>query len=309
MGEIAAILTTICWSVGIFPFTIAAQRLGTAALNQYRLLLAWFIITIILLFFFIHQPVDLFSSPKPFHYLFLGLSGIIGFTIGDYCSFSSFKILGPKLGSLYTTFAPGVALIAGYLVLDETINFAGIIGIAITLMGVIWLTLSKKDAEQSKKIGFVRTNKGVILGILGASCQGLGLVLSKLGMNYYPEHSLNTFHAVWIRLLFAFSSAFLVSSITGSIKANSIPVLKNHQNGLVYIFTGTLLGPVIGVSLSLYTIQQINVSVAQTIFALLPVFVLPINLLVYKEKINAHSVFACFLAITGVLILVWRHKF
>jgi drug/metabolite transporter (DMT)-like permease len=128
-------------------------------------------------------------------------------------------------------------------------------------------------------------------------------------MNYYPEHSLNTFHAVWIRLLFAFSSAFLVSSITGSIKANSIPVLKNHQNGLVYIFTGTLLGPVIGVSLSLYTIQQINVSVAQTIFALLPVFVLPINLLVYKEKINAHSVFACFLAITGVLILVWRHKF
>ncbi len=309
MGEIAAILTTICWSIGIFPFTIAAQRLGTAALNQYRLFLAWCIISVILLIFFIHQPVDLFSSPKPFQYLFLGLSGIIGFTIGDYCSFSSFKILGPKLGSLYTTFAPGVALIAGYLVLDETINLAGIIGIVITLLGVVWLTLSKKDAENSKKIGFVRTNKGVFFGIMGASCQGLGLVLSKLGMNYYPDHALNTFHAVWIRLLFAFSSAFLVSSITGSLKANSIPVFKNHQSGLKFMFAGTLLGPVIGVSLSLFAIQHINVSVAQTIFALLPVFVLPINYMVYKEKINSHSIFACLLAIAGVLILVWRHKF
>lgn len=309
MGELAAILTTICWSIGIFPFTIAAQRLGTVALNQYRLLLAWCIITVILLIFYINQPIDLFSEPKPFQYLFLGLSGIIGFTIGDYCSFSSFKILGPKLGSLYTTFAPGVALIAGYIILDETINFAGIIGMAITLMGVIWLTLSKKDALNSQKIGFVRNKKGIFFGIMGAGCQGLGLVLSKLGMNYYTNQSLNTFHAVWIRLLFAFSSAFIVSTVTGSLKSSSVPIFNNHQNGLKFMFAGTLLGPVIGVSLSLFTIQQINVSVAQTIFALLPVFVLPINYLVYKEKINGHAIFACLLAITGVLILVWRHKF
>ena len=47
-------------------------------------------------------------------------------------------------------------------------------------------------------------------------------------------------------------------------------------------------------------IQKIEVAVAQTIFALLPIVVLPVNLLVYKEKIALQSVFACLIAILGV---------
>jgi drug/metabolite transporter (DMT)-like permease len=116
-GELIAIATTLCWSLGVFPFTEAAKRIGTAPLNQYRLLLAWIIISVVLLSFNHISFAEQFSQPQKFHYVFLGLSGIIGFTIGDYCSFSSFKILGPKLGSLYTTFAPGAALIIGYFTL------------------------------------------------------------------------------------------------------------------------------------------------------------------------------------------------
>ena len=99
-GELIAILTTLCWSLGIFPFTEAAKRIGSAPLNQYRLLLAWIIISIILFFWNDLNLFELFTKPQPYHYVFLGLSGIIGFSIGDYCSFTSFKLLGPKLGSL-----------------------------------------------------------------------------------------------------------------------------------------------------------------------------------------------------------------
>ena len=49
-GELIAILTTLCWSLGIFPFTEAAKRVGVAPVNQFRLLLAWIIISIILFF-------------------------------------------------------------------------------------------------------------------------------------------------------------------------------------------------------------------------------------------------------------------
>lgn len=72
---------------------------------------------------------------------------------------------------------------------------------------------------------------------------------------------------------------------------------------------GKIPGPVAGVSFSLVAIQEMEVAVAQTIFALLPIFVLPINLLVYKEKITIQSVFACITAIFGVLLLIWRNKF
>lgn len=307
-GELIALVTTLCWSLGIFPFTEAAKRIGTAPVNQYRLLLAWLIISVILFFTNSLGPVELFSNPQFYHYVFLGASGIIGFTIGDYFSFKSFTLLGPKLGSLYTTFAPGAALSMGFLVLGEKINLVGILGIAITIGGVIWLTLSKKDSAAAEQAGFKRDKTGIILGICGALCQGTGLVLSKYGMDYYAE-KIPTMHAVWIRLLFAFTAAFLGSLVMKKIVENSKPILANKNNALPYMVLGTFLGPICGVSCSLLAIQKIEVAVAQTIFALLPIIVLPVNLLVYKEKITVQSVFACLIAILGVVILIWRDKF
>lgn len=307
-GELIALLTTLCWSLGIFPFTEAAKRIGAAPLNQYRLLLAWLITSVILFYWNSISPTELFAKPQPYHYIFLGLSGIIGFSIGDYCSFTSFKLLGPKLGSLYTTFAPGAALIIAYFALDQSINLIGIIGILITIAGVIWLTLSKKDSAEANKVGYTRDKKGITYGILGALCQGTGLVLSKYGMDYYTE-KLPTMHAVWIRLLFAFSAAFLVTIFAGKLKQNSRPIFTNEKNNLPFMFLGTLLGPVMGVTLSLLTIQKLEVAIAQTIFALMPLFVLPISFLAYKEKITLQSVLACIIALVGVLLLIWRNSF
>lgn len=305
-GELIAILTTICWSIGIFPFTEASKRIGAAAVNQYRLLMAWLIISMILIFFYSMAPLQLFNKPGSQHYLFLGLSGIIGFTIGDYCSFRSFTLLGPKLGSLYTTFAPGAALVAGFAALNETINLPGILGITITLAGVIWLTLSKKDKLAAEKAGFKRDRKGILLGVIGALCQGTGLVLSKLGMDAETD-KLETMHAVWIRLMFAFAMAFLISMVTKNFIRNSKPVLTNQNNAIPFMLLGTLFGPIAGVTLSLLAIQKMEVAVAQTIFALLPIMVLPMNLLIYKEKITLQSVLACFVAILGVVLLIWRN--
>ena len=197
----------------------------------------------------------------------------------------------------------------GFLFLGEKINLIGICGIAITIAGVIWLTLSKKDTIAAEKAGFKRDKTGIILGIIGALCQGTGLVISKLGMDWYMEDRLPTMHAVWIRLLFAFVAAFLISLFSKKLIENSKPIFSNKNNAIPFIILGTLLGPICGVTCSLLAIQKIEVAVAQTIFALLPIIVLPVNLLVYKEKITIQSVFACMVAILGVMILIWRNKF
>jgi len=304
-GELIALLTTVCWSIGIFPFTEAAKRLGAGSLNQYRLLLAWVIISLLILIFYPISFTGLFTGPKYYQYMFLGLSGIIGFTIGDFFSFLSFKMLGPKLASLYMTFAPGTALLAAYLLLGQKMNFTGIAGIAVTIIGVIWLTLSKKDKLASEEAGFERNSLGVLYGIIGALCQGVGLVLSKLGMDAYEE-KLPTLHAVWIRLLFAFTAAFFISIVTGRIRQSSASVFKNQNNGVPYMIAGTIFGSVLGVSFSLLAIQHLDVAVAQTIFALLPIVVLPINYFYYKERITPQALLACVIAVLGVFILIWR---
>jgi drug/metabolite transporter (DMT)-like permease len=309
MGYGIALITTLCWSIGIFPFTEAAKRFGTAALNQYRLLLAWIFITVIICIYCGISPIEVATRPTAQNYLYLGLSGIIGFTIGDFFSFSSFKILGPKLGSLYTTIAPFAALVLSMLMLNESINWIGILGMFITIGGVIWLTLSKRDKAEAEKLGFVRDKKGILFGLLGALCQGTGLVLSKLALqpSNGQSNDLATLNAVWVRLLFASLAALVFSIISGTFKNNTRIVFQNENEGLKYMFWGTVMGPVIGVSCSLLAILYLQVAEAQTIFALLPIFVLPLNYLFYKEKITAASVWASLTAIFGVVILIWRN--
>ncbi len=309
MGYIIALITTLCWSIGIFPFTEAAKRFGTEALNQYRLLLAWIFITIIVCIYCGISPVEIATKPTTQNYLYLGLSGIIGFTIGDFFAFSSFKLLGPKLGSLYTTIAPFAALVLSMLFLNESINAIGIVGMFITIAGVIWLTLSKRDKQEAEKQGFIRNKKGILFGILGALCQGSGLVLSKYALQSTPlqNNDLPTLHAVWVRLLFASLAAAVFAIVTGTFKSNTRIVFQNQNGGLKYMLFGTIMGPVIGVSCSLLAIQYLQVAEAQTVFALLPIFVLPLNFYFYKEKITWASVWACLTAILGVIILIWRN--
>jgi drug/metabolite transporter (DMT)-like permease len=307
MGFFIAILTTLCWSLGIFPFTEAAKRFGTAALNQYRLLLAWIFITVIACTWYSISPLQLAVTPSAHNYLFLGLSGIVGFTIGDFCAFNSFKMLGPKLGSLYTTIAPCAALILGMIVLNEKVNLIGVLGMLVTISGVIWLTLSKKDALEASAHGFQRNRAGILFGITGALCQGCGLVLSKVGFQTPGETAvIPTLQAVWIRLLFAFSAAMIISFFTKSFISSTKIVFSNKDKGTVYMIAGTILGPVTGVTLSLLAITYLQVAEAQTVFALLPVIVLPLNYFFYREKITLPSILACITAVCGVFILIWR---
>jgi drug/metabolite transporter (DMT)-like permease len=195
------------------------------------------------------------------------------------------------------------------ILLGEKINLTGFVGLLITIGGVIWLTVSKKDAMEAIEHGFGRNWYGIVSSIIGAVCQGCGLVLSKLGFQKTASgFEISTLHAVWIRLLFAFTGAMIFALVIRTFKENSRTVFTNQNNGFRYMLAGTLLGPVAGVSMSLLAIQHLKVAEAQTVFALLPVFVLPLNYFIYREKITFTSICACLMAIAGVMILIWRDE-
>lgn len=307
-GEFFAFLTTLCWSIGIFPFTEATRRIGALSVNQYRLLLAWLLISIIIIFVNPGRIVELFPMLSSTPFLWFALSGIIGFTLGDYFGFSSFAMLGPKLASLYTTLAPGFALIFGIIILNEEINAFGIAGIFITIAGVFILSRSRKEKNKETNSRFKTTSKGILFGILSAFCQGIGLVLSKQGFNSDETNSISPLEATWFRLTAAWLSAFIFAMFSGKFMALLRPVIKNQENGIPYMIAGTIFGPVMGVSLSLYTISLLPVAVAQTIFALLPLIVMPLNIFIYKEKLSVQAVFAALIALCGVMVLIWRNE-
>ncbi|MBK6445741.1 MAG: DMT family transporter [Bacteroidetes bacterium] len=309
-GILFALLATLSWSFCIFPFTQAARRLGSNSLNHFRLLLATILIGIISILISPLHFAELFSSPYQQAWIWLGVSGVLGLTIGDYFGFGMYAILGPRLGSVLTTFAPAAALILGTILLDEHISLIGIIGMLITILGVIAISLGKSERVLIPDHGHGSISKGVIFGILAAVCQGAGLVLAKKGLQSETEIQLtiNPVHATFIRLFIGTGSLYILSFFQGKLREIYQPILNNRENGIKYAVYGTFFGPALGVTLALFSVSRIDASVAQTIFSLVPVGAIVLAFILHKERINSRSLFGVVIAILGVLILIWREK-
>lgn len=306
-GELIAVCTTLSWSIGILPFTEASRRLGPNSVNHFRLVLAVIFLSLLGLTFYSLSPSELFTIPTHDQWLWFGLSGIVGLALGDYFGFTAFAILGSRTGSIFNTLSPGAALFLGFILINEKINLVGLIGMAITIGGVMWLTISKKEKAKIPASSFGKVEKGIFYGILSALCQGAGLVLAKKGMTS-SDATLAPVHATWIRMCIATLVIYLVTIFRGNLKAIHEPLFKNENSGIKYAIAGTVFGPVIGVSLSMYSVSLIKVSVAQTIFSLVPVVILPLGYLFYREKISPKSILGALIAISGVVVLIWRDQ-
>lgn len=295
----------LSWSICIFPFTQAARRLGSNTLNHFRLLLAIFFLAAANLIFNRETFIGIFSSGYTYSWIWLGLSGIVGLTIGDFFAFKMYAILSPRIGSVLTTLSPAAALIGGFILLGESINSIGIAGMIITMIGVMSISLGRKERQTIPDHGHGSILAGIIFGVLSAICQGVGLVLSKKGM-VHGELTVAPLPATFMRITIGFFSLLLLTLVQGKISSVAAPVLQNRNNGIKFAVMGTIFGPFLGVCLSLYTISNIDVSVGQTIFSLMPVSALLISVAFFREKITLYSLAGVVVAVGGVLILIWR---
>jgi drug/metabolite transporter (DMT)-like permease len=310
LGILFALITTFSWAIGIFPFTQAARRLGSNALNHFRLLLATLFLAATSFAINATGFLQIFSADYINAWFWFGLSGIVGLTIGDYFAFSMYAILGARIGSVLTTLAPAAALLLGFLLTDEHISLIGITGIVITIFGVINISLGRSERDLIPDHGHGNISKGIIFGILGALCQGAGLVMAKKGFmaEQHLHLTMNPVHATFIRMSIGTASMLLVTLVSGRFSRVIKPLRENKDRGIQYGIMGTIFGPFFGVCLSLYTVTLIDASIAQTIFSLVPVFALVFSFLFFRDKISIKSLVGVFIAISGVLILVWRNE-
>ena len=241
-------------------------------------------------------------------WFWLGLSGIIGLTLGDYFAFTAYRILGSSRTSLFSTFAPVAALLLGMIILGEQLNAVGVLGMMISTGGIIWFirtTQKSKDETIDKK----HVIKGIVFAILGAVGQGLGLVCAKKGLNITHQigADLTAVHATWIRMLIGTIAAYSIAIFNKNIWSE-IKTIFTTKSQITPVLTGTVFGPVIGVSLSLFAASQIPVGIAQTIFSLLPITVIFAATVSGREKISKHSIIAASICMIGVFVLVWRDE-
>lgn len=293
LGEWAALATSVLWSGSAVCFGIASQRVGSLVINRTRLTLASiFLITTHLIAFHVILPLD----ASPTRWFWLGLSGIIGLTLGDALLFQAYVLIGPRLGMLLLSTSPVVSALLAWATLGEAISAVSWLGILVTVAGVGWVVLSQ-DGKDETIVGR-KYAQGIALGLGSAVCQSIGLVLSKEGLQGdYPALS-----GVVIRMVVAMIAIWILALLQRQVGVTFRRLREDHQS-LLPAFLGSIVGPFLGVWLSLVAVQRAQVGIASTLMALPPVLLVPVGRIVFKERFGWQAVVGTVVAIVGVGML------
>ena len=309
IGYFFAFGAALCWSIGAFPLTIASRQMDINSMNHLRLFIATILLSFIALFYDSSNFIHLFSFEYSIAWFYLGVSGVLSLVVGDYLSFKSFSILGPQQALMLTTFSPASALIAGIILIDEHVNVFGIIGMLITIVGVMTISLGRSERNAIPDHGFGSISKGILFGLLASACHGIALAFGKLGINEQKLSGqlVGPFSATFIRLFVSALFLITLTLISGKIKV----VIKNVttvNDGLKNALFGTIFNPTFALTFAMLAIMKINVAVAQTIFATVPMFTLVIGYFYYKKKISVKAVLGVLASLVGVGLLVWQDE-
>lgn len=305
-GCLIAFVSMVAGALSTFPFTNVTRKWGPVAINIFRLLLALILLTIIVMFLDKKSLIELFTIPSSAEYAYLLVSGIIGLVLGDYCGFHSMAILGAKRFSIFNSIAPGAALAFGFILISERINYIGVMGIVVSIGGMMWFIQASdtKEIDEQHIHEYGKVSKGVLFGILSGVCQGLQLTLAKKAIS--GESGLTPVHATWIRILGATIAYSAFTFLTGRFKERVITPIQKEKSLYFKAIIATILGTVLSVILFMWSITYCKVAVTQTILSLAPIVALPMAYFLYREKMTMRTFFAGLLSIFGVYLLIWR---
>ena len=157
LGEFSAVLTAFLWSGTSIAFSSAAEKIGSLQLNINRMILAsvFLILTILIMGY----SFDLSRS----QFINLIISGIIGLVIGDSFLFKSYQLIGARISMLLMALSPGMSTVLAFIFLYERITTLGVIGIFITISGIMLVVLERNTGSKYQLSGL-----GIFYGFMGA---------------------------------------------------------------------------------------------------------------------------------------------
>jgi drug/metabolite transporter (DMT)-like permease len=295
-GEIAALLTAAFWTVTSMSFESAGKKVGSLSVNLIRLVIA-FLIYCVLNYFRRGMILPLDAGTE--RWIWLALSGLVGFVIGDLLLFQSYVVIGARIAMLIMALAPPITAFMSWIILGETLSLMNWVGMIVTLLGIsiVILKREKQDADPTKKrkITTSYSIKGILLAFGGAIGQGVGLVVSKKGMGDYDAFAAS--HIRVITGMIGFAIIILVTNRYGKVwKA------IQHQSAMKRIALGSFFGPFLGVSFSLIAIQHTQAGIAATLMAIVPVLIIPPAILFFHEKVNWKEILGALITVAGVAI-------
>jgi drug/metabolite transporter (DMT)-like permease len=290
LGELAALLTAFFWTVTSLSFESASHKIGSVAVNVIRLIIGFAFLSI---FNFIWRGLILPFDATGENWIWLSLSGLVGFVFGDLFLFKSYTIIGSRFSMLIMTLVPPITAFFSFIILGERLTLFHYLGMTLTFTGIAMAIFSR--SAKGEKLSLKLAPKGILYAFGGAVGQALGLVLSKFGLKGYDP-----FAATQIRIMAGiFGYIILVTILSRWI--NVVKATRN-KDGMLLTTLGAFFGPFLGVSFSLIAVKYTEAGIASTIMALVPVFIILPAVVIFKQKVTLPEMLGAIVSVAGVAL-------
>jgi drug/metabolite transporter (DMT)-like permease len=281
-----SLLSACSWALGAILWRRLGEELSSYGMNLAKTAIGALCLGGILLFIGF-EPI----GGRPIVYL--ALSGILGIAIGDTFFFLALMRLGPRRASLMGSLNPVAIALAAAAFLGERPTpgvWAGIIAVSFGVGWVLWERESNGGSRESASLG-------VRYGLLSVLCTAGGVLLAKVGVVSVPA-----VHAAWIRLL----AGFAALALWGASRSELGRWLGPFRSGTLLAKVAVVVVIVVfgGFWLSLVALKHIDAAIAGTLNSTAPLFILPMSLVLMKEKLSLRAVLGAGIAVGGVALIL-----
>ena len=306
LGELISIGVAFSWTATALLSEFGSKRLGNLTLNVLRMALA-LLFSLVLFGVVTGNPLPTGVPADACGWMLL--SGLVGYVIGDFCLFQCYIIIGSRYGQLFMTLAPLSAALMAWVTLGQQMTLISIVAMLVTLLGIGISVIGRASPNPSeggatgRRLSLKLPLNGVLYAIGAAVCQGVGLVLSKIGMDHYAVG------AAMPDWLIPFSANFYrcVAGIVGFtlllyFRDGMAPLREalHDRKGLMVATATTIFGPFVGVGFSLMAVQYTAAGIASTLMAMTPIIILLPSYWLFHEKITWRTIVGAFISVIGV---------
>lgn len=292
MGEVAAISAAALWCVATLLYGRLGQEISPLAMNLFKGLMALVMMLATMLALGLS-----FSSMPTSTFLLLVLSGVAGIGLGDTLHFIALKELGARLCLLIESLAPPLTVIMAFAFLNQGLSLINLLGIVITMAGIVWVISERAPAGQGKHL----TLKGCFAAFGAALCQAGGTVLT---FEAFAEVEVGALWTAVIRMVAGLAALLLI-----------LPLMRRHfalhqvRQTREHFWKWLLLASFIGTFLCIWLQQiavkhTINPGIAQTLLCASPVLILPLAAW-QGERITLRASLGAVVALAGIALLMF----
>ena len=301
IGELISIGVAFSWTATALLSEFGSKRLGNLTLNVLRMGLA-LLFSLVLFGVVTGSPLPAGVPAEACGWMLL--SGLVGYVIGDFCLFQCYILIGSRFGQLFMTLAPLSAALMAWITLGQQRKPMSIVAMLVTLFGIGISVLGRGNHHM---VSLKLPLNGVLFAIGAAMCQGIGLVLSKIGMDHYDVAAMAK--AGVSEWLIPFSANFY-RCIAGIIGFTILLYFRDgighlreamhDRKGLSVAIATTIFGPFVGVGFSLMAVQYTAAGIASTLMAMTPIIILLPSYWLFHEQITWKAVLGAFISVIGV---------